>query len=305
MTGGSATNTLSADAGVDSPPAAELAIVIVNYNTGDYLERCLASLDAYRGAIEVDVLVIDNASHDGSHRRAVAAHPWVRLLENPRNVYLSPAWNQGIRATSSPYVLLLNPDIEWWRGTLADYVAVARRTPRAGIVGPVVRNPDGTVYPSGRPFPSVVDAVGHGFLGTVWPRNRFTRRYHQQGWDRTTERTVDWVSGACMLVPRAAFDEVGLMDEDFLLYGEELDFATRLQDAGWSVVFTPEIEILHAIGVSTGRSRRTLIMHSDSIYRYYRKHRAVGWRRATLPFAWLVLRLRAETEWLRGRTWAR
>src|SRR3954468_22085057 len=108
MTGGSATSTLTADAGVDSPPAAELAIVIVNYNTGDYLERCLASLDAYRGAIEVDVLVIDNASHDGSHRRAVAAHPWVRLVENPRNVYLSPAWNQGIRATSSPYVLLLN-----------------------------------------------------------------------------------------------------------------------------------------------------------------------------------------------------
>ena len=305
MTGGSATNTLSADAGVDPPPAAELAIVIVNYNTGDYLERCLASLEAHRGSIELDVLVIDNASRDGSHRRAAAAHPWVRLLENPRNVFLSPAWNQGIRATSSPYVLLLNPDIEWWRGTLADYVAVARRTPRAGIVGPVVRNPDGTVYPSGRPFPSVVDAVGHGFLGTVWPRNRFTRRYHQHGWDRTTERVVDWVSGACMLVPRAAFDEVGLMDEDFLLYGEELDFATRLQDAGWSVVFTPEIEILHAIGVSTGRSRRTLIMHSDSIYRYYRKHRAVGWRRATLPFAWLVLRLRAEAEWARGRARAR
>jgi N-acetylglucosaminyl-diphospho-decaprenol L-rhamnosyltransferase len=305
MTGGPATDTLSADAGVDSPPAAELAIVIVNYNTGDYLERCLASLEAHRGAIELDVLVIDNASRDGSHRRAVAAHPWARLLENPRNVYLSPAWNQGIRATSSPYVLLLNPDIEWWRGTLADYVGVARRTPRAGIVGPVVRNPDGTVYPSGRPFPSVVDALAHGFLGTIWPRNRFTRRYHQHGWDRTTERVVDWVSGACMLVPRAAFHEVGLMDEDFLLYGEELDFATRLQDAGWSVVFTPEIEILHAIGVSTGRSRRTLIMHSDSIYRYYRKHRAVGWRRATLPFAWLVLRLRAEAEWARGRVWAR
>jgi N-acetylglucosaminyl-diphospho-decaprenol L-rhamnosyltransferase len=305
MTDGSATHTHSADAGADPHPAAGLAIVIVNYNTGDYLERCLASLEAHRGDLELDVLVIDNASHDDSHRKAVAAHPWVRLIENPRNVYLSPAWNQGIRATSSPYVLLLNPDVEWWCGTLADYVAVARRTPRAGIVGPVVRNPDGTVYPSGRPFPSVVDAVGHGFLGTVWPRNRFTRRYHQQGWDRSTEREVDWVSGACMLVPRAAFDEVGLLDEDFLLYGEELDLATRLHDAGWSVVFTPEIEILHAIGVSTGRSRRTLVMHSDSIYRYYRKHRAVGWRRGTLPLAWLVLRLRAEMEWMRGRAWSR
>jgi len=279
-------------------PAAELAVVIVNYNTGDYLERCLASLEAHRGRLEVDVLVVDNASRDGSHRRAVAAHPWARLIENQRNLYLSPAWNQGIRATSAPYVLLLNPDTEWWRGTLADYVAVARRIPRAGIVGPVVRNPDGTVYPSGRPFPSVVDAVGHGFLGPVWPRNRFTRRYRQHGWDRTTEREVDWVSGACMLVPRDAFEEVGLLDEDFLLYGEELDLATRLHAAGRSVVFTPEIEILHAIGVSTGRSRRTLIMHSESIYRYYRKHRAVGWRRLTLTLARMVLRERAEAAWL-------
>ena len=80
----------------------------------------------------MDVLVIDNASHDGSHTAAVAAHPWARLIENPENVFLSPAWNQGIRETSAPYVLLLNPDIEWWQGTLADYVAVAKANPQRG-----------------------------------------------------------------------------------------------------------------------------------------------------------------------------
>ena len=247
------------------------------------------------------MLVIDNASRDGSHLRAVSAHPWARLIENPTNVYLSPAWNQGIRATSAPFVLLLNPDTEWWGGTLADYVAVARANPRAGIVGPLIRNPDGTVYPSGRPFPGVVDALGHAFLGTIAPRNAFTRRYHMDGWDRTTPREVDWVSGACMLIPRAALHDVGLLDEGFWLYGEELDLATRLRSAGWSVLFTPEVEIVHEIGVSTGRSRRTLVMHSDSIYRYYRKHRAAGWRRLTLPLAWLALRARAELEWMRGR----
>ena len=97
--------------------------------------------------------MIDNASHDGSHTRAVAAHPWARLIENPTNVFLSPAWNQGIRETKAPWVLLLNPDIEWWAGTLADYVAVAKAHPDAGIVGPLVRNSDGTIYESGRPFP--------------------------------------------------------------------------------------------------------------------------------------------------------
>jgi N-acetylglucosaminyl-diphospho-decaprenol L-rhamnosyltransferase len=280
---------------------ADLAVVIVNYNTGEYLERCLASLETHRGDLRLDVLVIDNASHDGSHRAAVAAHPWARLIENPDNVYLSPAWNQGILETEAPFVLLLNPDTEWWDGTLADYVAIARAHPRAGMVGPMVRNTDGSVYPSGRPLPSVVDAVGHGFLGLFAPRNRFSRRYHMDGWDRSTEREVDWVSGCCMLLPRRVFDEVGLLDESFLLYGEELDMATRLRDAGWFVLFTPGVEILHAIGVSTGRSRRMSVMHSASIYRYYRKHRARGWRRLTLPLAWTALRARAEIAWVRGR----
>jgi N-acetylglucosaminyl-diphospho-decaprenol L-rhamnosyltransferase len=284
-----------------APGAAELAIVIVNYNTGDYLERCLASLKEHRGDIETDVLVIDNASYDGSHTKAIAAHPWARLIENRENVYLSPAWNQGIRETDAPYVLLLNPDTDWWAGTLADYVAVARAHPRAGIVGPMVRNTDGTVYPSGRPLPGVVDAVGHAFLGPFAPGNRFSRRYHMEGWDRSTEREVDWVSGCCMLLPRKVFDEVGMLDESFLLYGEELDMATRLRDAGWSVLFTPKVEILHALGVSTGRSRRMTVMHSASVYRYYRKHRAAGWRRLTLPLAWTALRARAEIAWLMGR----
>lgn len=282
--------------------AAELAVVIVNYDTGEYLERCLASLDRHRGDIEIDVLVIDNASHDGSHRIAVAAHPWARLIANDENVYLSPAWNQGIRETEAPHVLLLNPDTEWWKGTLADYVAVARSHPRAGIVGPMVRNPDGTVYPSGRPFPRVLDAVLHAFWSPFAPGNPVTRRYHLTEWDRTSEREVDWVSGCCMLFPREAFDDVGLFDESFLLYGEELDIATRLRDAGWSVLFTPEVEILHEIGVSTGRSRRMTLMHSASIFRYYRKHRARGWRRLTLPLAWAALRLRAEIAWARGRS---
>ena len=278
--------------------AAELAVIIVNYNTGDYLERCLASLETHRGDVGIDVVVIDNASVDGSHTRAIAAHPWARLIENRENIYLSPAWNQGIRATDAPYVLLLNPDTEWWVGTLADYVAVARAHPRAGIVGPMIRNLDGTVYPSGRPLPSVVDAVGHGFVGPIMPDNRFTRRYHMEGWDRTTEREVDWVSGACMLLPRKVFEDVGMLDESFPLFAEELDMATRLRDAGWSVLYTPDVEVLHALGISRGRSRRMSVMHSTSVYRYYRKHRAAGWRKLTLPFAWTALRARAEIAWL-------
>ncbi len=283
-------------------PAADLAVVIVNFNTGDWLARCLASIDAARGDITTDVVVVDNASHDGSADAAAAAG--VRLIRNPTNRYLSPAWNQGAAETDAPFLLFLNPDTEWFHGTLADLVAVARRHSRAGIVGPLLRDPDGTVYPSGRRFPSLANAVGHAFVSPITRQNRFTRRYEMDGWDRTTEREVDWVSGACMLFPRSAFDAVGGFDDGFLLYAEELDIATRLRDAGWQVVFTPEVEVIHAVGVSTGgegRPHRLVVMHSASLYRYYRLHRAAGWRGVTLPLAWLALRVRAEVAWLVGK----
>ena len=119
----------------------------------------------------------------------------------------------------------------------------------------MIRNPDGTIYESGRAFPGVVQAVGHAFLGPFAPGNRFTRAYRQTSWDRSTEREVDWVSGAAMLIRRSAFEQVGAFDEAFWLYGEELDLCTRLRDAGWKVLATPELEVLHEGGVSTGRSR--------------------------------------------------
>lgn len=279
----------------------DLAIVIVNYNAGEYLARCVASVFECAGGLALDVLVIDNASRDGSARATSERQPRMRLIENPTNRGLSAAWNQGARETDAPWLLFLNPDAEIWAGDLGALVAVGERRADVALLGPLVRNPDGTIYESGRVFPSVGQAVGHAFLGPVVPSNRFTRAYRQADWDRTTEREVDWVSGACMLIRRSAFDQVGAFDEAFWLYGEELDLCTRLRGAGWKVLATPELEIVHEGGVSTGRSRRTHLMHSASIYRYYRKHRAAGWRRATLPTAWLALRARAELVAARDR----
>lgn len=277
-----------------------LAVVIVNFNAGAYLARCLDSLERRRGDIATEVVVIDNASSDGSEAAALDRHG-VRLIRNETNRFLSPAWNQGAEVTRAPYLLFLNPDTAWWAGTLKDLVRVARDHPRAGIVGPKLLDPDGSVYPSGRRFPSVTDATMHAFLSPFTRRTRFTRRYEMDGWDRSTEREVDWVSGACLLIPREAFDEVGGFDEGFPLYAEELDIASRLRDRGWGVLFTPEVEVLHEVGVSTPRARWVAVMHSNSIYRYYRKHRSAGWRRLTLPFAWLALRARAEIAWRWGR----
>jgi N-acetylglucosaminyl-diphospho-decaprenol L-rhamnosyltransferase len=225
----------------------------------------------------------------------------MRLIENATNRGLSAAWNQGARETDAPWILFLNPDAEIWSGDLRSFVKVGEDRPDVALLGPVIRNADGTIYESGRVFPGVGQAVGHAFLGPFLPSNRFSRAYRQSTWDRSTEREVDWVSGACMLIRRSAFDRVGGFDEGFWLYGEELDLCTRLRDHGWKVLATPELEVLHEGGVSTGRSRRTHVMHSASIFRYYRKHRAGGWRRTTLPAAWLALRARAELVAARDR----
>jgi N-acetylglucosaminyl-diphospho-decaprenol L-rhamnosyltransferase len=280
---------------------AELAVVIVNYNAGDYLTRCVASVFEAGGGLALDVLVVDNASRDGSARAAKSAQPRLRLIENATNRGLSAAWNQGAGETGAPWILFLNPDAEVWTGDLATFVKVGEGRADVALLGPLVRNADGSMYPSGRVFPTVGQAVGHAFLGPFTPNNRYTRAYKQLGWDRHSEREVDWVSGACMLLRRSAFEAVGGFDDSFFLYAEELDLCTRLRDAGWRVLYTPELEIVHEGGVSTGRSRRTHILHSAGVYRYYRKHRARGWRRITIPVAWLTLRARAELISLRDR----
>lgn len=278
----------------------DLAVVVVNHNAGSFLLRCLRSVEERAAGAELEVVLVDNGSTDGSAEQAAAAFPQVRVIRRENRGFAAGV-NTGIAATSAPYVLVLNPDAEIFRGTLAGLVRLAEERPRAGAMGPMIRNPDGTVYPSGRMVPSLTTAVGHAFLGPIWPRNPFTRRYHLADWDRSTERRVDWISGAAFLLRRSALEEVGPLDERFFLYAEEVDLFERLREAGWEIVFTPEIEVVHEGGVSTGRSRRMHLIHAESVYRYFEKHHARGWRRMLLPLARLALRARAELAWALDR----
>ena len=271
----------------------DLDVVVVNYNAGEHLLRCIASVFAHAGDGSVGVVVVDNASADGSARRAAEAHPEITLIENRDNRGFGTAANQGIRATSSPYVFALNPDAEISAGTLSGFVKLAEDRPKAGAIGPLVRESDGSIYPSARKVPSIGEAVGHAFLHPFAPDNRFSRAYTMADWDRTSEREVSWVSGSCVLLRRAALDRVGMFDEAYFMYAEDADLCTRLRAAGYTVLFTPELEVTHERGVSTGNSKRMIHEHSRSVYRYFSKHHARGLRKALLPFAWAALRLRA------------
>jgi N-acetylglucosaminyl-diphospho-decaprenol L-rhamnosyltransferase len=279
----------------------DLAVVIVNYNAGQYLSRAVRSSFECAGDARLDVVVVDNASADGSAEETLAAHPEARLIQNEDNVGFARAVNQGIRATAAPFVLLLNPDAEILSGTLAGLVKVAADHPRAGAIGPVVRDPDGGIYPSARKVSTLSEALGHSFIGLFKPENRYSRAYTMAEWDHRSERPVEWVSGSCMLLRRAALDQVGLMDEAYFFAVEDVDLCTRLRQAGWEVLFTPELEVLHQVGISRGRSRRITLEHSKSIYRYFVKFESAGWRVVLRPFVWLALRARAAlVSWRRG-----
>ncbi len=271
----------------------DVAVVVVNYNPGPYLTRCLRSAFESAGEARLEVVVIDNASADRSATDAIRASPAARLIQNDSNRGFAAAVNQGIRATSAPYILLLNPDAEIAAGTLGGLVKVARDHPAGGVIGPLVKDPDGSIYPSARKVPTLTEALGHSFLGPFRPNNRYTRSYTMADWDRRTERRVEWVSGSCQLLNRAALDQVGLFDERYFLYVEDVDMCRRLRDAGWEVWFSPELEVMHVGGVSTGRSKRMTLEHTRSIYTYFVKHSSSGWRVVLRPLVWVALRLRA------------
>lgn len=273
---------------------ADLAVVVVNHNAGAFLHRCMESIRVSTGDIRTEVVVIDNASADGSADRIVESHPEARLIRNPVNRGFAAAANQGIAATTSPLILLLNPDAKVVGGTLAGVVKVARERPRAAVVGVLVRNPNGSIQPSARRVPRLGEALGHAFLGPLWPENRFTRSYTMAAWDRASERAVEWVSGSAMLLRREALEQVGLFDEGYFMYVEDVDLCTRLRRAGWTVLFSPELEVVHQIGVSTrGQRGRMAFEHSHSIYRYFSKFRARGPAALLKPLVRVALWFRA------------
>jgi N-acetylglucosaminyl-diphospho-decaprenol L-rhamnosyltransferase len=190
-----------------------------------------------------------------------------------------------------------NPDLEWADGALDTLLEAAERWPRGGAFGPLIRNPDGTVYPSARLLPSLGKGIGHAVLGRVWPGNPWTTAYKQSD-TAVAERTAGWLSGSCLLLRREAFDSVAGFDPRYFMYFEDVDLGDRLSRAGWLNVYVPRAEVVHIQGHSTARaSAKMLAAHHDSARRYIGDRHA-GWRWAPVRAAvgaGLAVRLRLET----------
>jgi N-acetylglucosaminyl-diphospho-decaprenol L-rhamnosyltransferase len=275
----------------------DVSVVVVTYNALPWLEQCLTSVAAY------DTVVVDHGSTDGTLTLVREGFPDVRVVEQ-ENRGLAAGWNRGIGETEGAYVLILNADAWVLCDALERLAAFADAHPRAAIVGPRLRYPDGRLQPSVRGFPTPWRlATEYLFLRKLAPRSRALNAFYAGDFDYERVREAEFVMGSVMLARRAAIDEVGLLDEDFFLFSEETDWCYRFRRAGWQVLFTPDAEFAHVYGAAhAGRMFRENVR---SNLRFIAKHHGLrAARRARwILFAGCLLRAPRDRQYLRVARW--
>jgi GT2 family glycosyltransferase len=252
-----------------------LDIIIVNYNSTDYLLRCLGSIYDSLQELPSKVFIQDNASNDGVDR-LIAEFPQAMLLQNSYNMGFSKAINNAMKQNDSPYIILLNPDTFVTYGFFESILHYMEENPDVAIVGPKILDHDGSVQGSARTFPTPLTGLfgRSSLLSRFFPNNPFTRaNILTTRSDGKTPMEVDWVSGACMGVRRKAVDDVGPMDERFFMYWEDADWCRRMWRKGWKVVYFPQASIVHHVGVSSEQAPlRSIFEFHKSSYRLFDKH---------------------------------
>ena len=269
------TSHSSATSGADDA-ADPVGLVTVTYSPGDALTGLLDSIPA-ASSRPVQVVLADNGSTDGSVETA-AGRPGVRLLRTGSNLGYGRAANLGVRQAPGDWVVIANPDLTWEPGALDTLLEAVGRWPSAGVLGPAILSPDGTLYPSARQLPSLGRGIGHALCGWWWPSNPWTAAYRRER-GVPTERLAGWLSGSCMLVRREAFDAVGGFDPAYFMYFEDLDLCERIGRAGWQNVYVPTSVVCHEGGASTSKDPRTMAdAHHASAWRYLsRRYSGLRW----------------------------
>jgi N-acetylglucosaminyl-diphospho-decaprenol L-rhamnosyltransferase len=245
-----------------------LCIVIVSYNVRDLLRDCLRTLADQR------VIVVDNASADGSAAMVRTEFPTVELIANTDNRGFAAACNQGIATSTEDFVLILNPDTLVTAAALRKLSDIMQAEPRTGACGPRILNPNGSLQPSCRRFPTLPRLLLDEFsFGKLFPRSKFFGDYRMTWWAHDEPREVDQLMGAALLLRRKALEQVGVFDERFFMYFEEVDLCVRLHNAGWKILFVPDAQVMHHGGQSARQE-----LPEATLYRYrslgafYRKH---------------------------------
>ena len=259
--------------------SAGVGVVVVTYSPGPTLDTFLDTLDKATTR-PVGVVLADNGSTDGAPERA-AERPGVELVRTGRNLGYGRAANVGVLQAPGDWVVVANPDLRWEPGALDTMLDAVERWPRAGVLGPAIMSPDGTLYPSARALPSLGRGIGHAVAGWWWPGNPWSRSYRQER-GGPTEGPAGWLSGSCLLLRREAFDGVRGFDPAYFMYFEDLDLGERLGRAGWLNVYVPAAVVTHEGAHATRHHRAEMVAaHHRSAYRYLSR-RYPGWRYAPL-----------------------
>jgi N-acetylglucosaminyl-diphospho-decaprenol L-rhamnosyltransferase len=285
------------------PLLATTAVVTVSYNSSVALSGFLPSVSMEpQGAVAV--VVVDNLSLDIDATRELCRRAGATLIEAQENLGYGGGANLGIStlAPSIDRVLISNPDVVVEPGVLGALAAILEHNPRVGAVGPRVRNADGSTYPSARSLPSLRSGVGHALFAGVWPGNPWSARYHADRGDESEDREAGWLSGACVMVRRTAFESLGGFDESFFMYFEDVDLGYRLGKEGWLNVYHPAVAVTHTGAHSTRSQPEQMVRaHHASAARYLdRRYRGP----VLAPLRWVLrgsLRLREALEVARLR----
>ncbi|MFQ5575441.1 MAG: glycosyltransferase family 2 protein [Anaerolineae bacterium] len=282
-----------------------LSVIIVNWNVKDLLRDCLRSVFASPLDPPPEVIVVDNASADGSAAMVRQEFPQVNLIASPRNLGYVGGNNLGAAAATGNALLLLNPDTRLHPGALRVLCGYLVAHPQVGAVGPQLLWPDGTVQSSRRRFPTPATLFWESTLLEQWfPRNRIARRYRFEDVPPTRPLTVDWLVGAALCIRRQAWQAVGPLDESFFMYFEETDWCRCCAAAGWEIHYLPQAQVVHYEGQSSGQvaAARTLRFQRSKL-RYAEKWFGRGWAVAARLFllATFSLQWLEETaKWLIG-----
>jgi GT2 family glycosyltransferase len=280
-----------------------ISIVIVSFNAREHLRRCLTTLyEHQRGAFEV--IVVDNASPDGSAAMVSAEFSKARLIRNSANAGFAVAANIGMREALADVIVLLNPDSELRDDPFSAPVGYLRSHPDAGALGVKLLDPDGALQLSVRRFPGLEVALfnRYSLFTRLFPKNRYSQRYLMTDWGHDSISDVDWVSGACLLTTRAVLDRIGYLDEGYFWGFEDVDFCQRVHRAGLRVVYYPETSVIHAIGASAHTvPTRALIARHQGMWRYYRRYLASNVLIDSMIFAgiWARCGVQLASGWLR------
>ena len=257
---------------MSGPP---LRVVVVTFSPGPALPEFLRSLRTATTTPH-EVVLADNGSDDGVPEAAVG--PDTRLLRTGGNLGYGRAANLGASGFGGDWLVVANPDVVWTPGALDELLAAGRRWPRAGCLGPAIRTPDGRLYPSARAFPSLGRGTGHALFGWWWPANPWTRSYRAET-GSPVEGTTGWLSGACMLLRREAFESVAGFDPAYFMYCEDMDLCARLAQAGWLNVYVPSAVVTHLGGHATSRAAGPMLReHHRALFRYLsRQYSGPAW----------------------------